>query len=228
MYIVRWLMGHPIIAIWVLGAIAILLSMDAGNKNHQESGDTTASHTVESTHDVENTAALQVDDNKAVVITKHLTEMQNDEVGAVMLTIAPDTQTTEVKQISDENQLAQGASNQAVSNESIDLTQTSPSELLLMAREAYWNNGLDEAAELYLQLINLEPNVIEHKGELGNVYWRLGNSQKAAELYSEIALPMIKKGNSARVENMVGFIGVYYPEKAAEIHRQIISMQSGN
>ncbi len=38
MYIVRWLMGHPIIATWFLGAIAILLSISnsGGEKDIHE------------------------------------------------------------------------------------------------------------------------------------------------------------------------------------------------
>ena len=93
----------------------------------------------------------------------------------------------------------------------------SSDDLLMMAREAYWNNGLDEAAELYGVLIEREPTVIEHKGELGNVFWRQGYPKKAAELYAEIAEPMIEKGNGERVSNMVGFIGLFFPERATAI-----------
>ncbi|PWQ98779.1 tetratricopeptide repeat protein [Leucothrix arctica] len=93
----------------------------------------------------------------------------------------------------------------------------SSDDILMMAREAYWNNGLDEAAELYGFLIEREPNVIEHKGELGNVLWKQGYPAKAAELYAEIAAPMIEKGNGERVSNMVGFIGLFYPARAASI-----------
>ena len=97
------------------------------------------------------------------------------------------------------------------------LAEKSSEDLLMMAREAYWNNGLDEAAELYATLIEREPNVIEHKGELGNVFWRQGFPKKAAELYADIAEPMIEKGNGERVSNMVGFIGLFFPERAATI-----------
>ena len=93
----------------------------------------------------------------------------------------------------------------------------SAADLLVMAREAYWNNGLEESAEIYKALIEREPTVIEHKGELGNVFWRQGYPKQAAELYAEIAAPMIEKGNGERVSNMVGFIGLFFPEKATEI-----------
>ena len=94
-----------------------------------------------------------------------------------------------------------------------------------MAREAYWNNGLEEASQIYTQLIELEPAVIEYRGELGNVYWRQGYPKKAAQLYSEIAIPMIEQGNAERVANMVGFIGLFYPEKAAEIYKKLQAAQ---
>ena len=94
-------------------------------------------------------------------------------------------------------------------------------DLLLMAREAYWNNGLDEAAAIYQQLIEREPTVAEHKGELGNVYWKQGFPEKSATLYAEIAFPMIKNGHADRIENMVGFIELFHPDKAAEIKKML-------
>jgi hypothetical protein len=101
------------------------------------------------------------------------------------------------------------------------LGDKSTDDLLLMAREAYWNNGLDEAAAIYQQLIQREPNVVAHKGELGNVYWRQGFPEKSASLYAEIALPMIKDGHADRVANMVGFIELFHPDKAAEIKKTL-------
>lgn len=94
-------------------------------------------------------------------------------------------------------------------------------ELLLMAREAYWNNGLEESAQIYQQLIAANPDVVDYKGELGNVFWRQGFPKKAAELYAEISLPMIELGKKERVANMVGFIGLHFPEKATEIHNRL-------
>jgi len=100
-------------------------------------------------------------------------------------------------------------------------SEISTDEMLLMAREAYWNNGLEESAQLYQQLISSSPDVIDYKGELGNVYWRQGFPKKAAEMYAEISLPMIEEGNTDKVANMVGFIGLFFPEKATEIHNKL-------
>jgi len=109
----------------------------------------------------------------------------------------------------------------ATEDQNAQFNEMSADELLLMAREAYWNNGLEESEELYRKLIELNPDVIDYKGELGNVYWRMGEPKKAAALYAEIALPMIEAGDKARVENMVGFIGFHYPETATEIHNAL-------
>ncbi len=101
------------------------------------------------------------------------------------------------------------------------LNEQSNDTLLLMAREAYWNNGLDEAVSIYQQLIAREPHVVAYKGELGNVYWKQGFPEKSATLYAEIAIPMIENGKADRVENMVGFIEQFYPDKAAEIRNRL-------
>ncbi len=120
--------------------------------------------------------------------------------------------------------VAQGNDNvqQEESNGSIaGLNEQSSDDLLLMAREAYWNNGLDEAVSIYQQLIAREPHVVAYKGELGNVYWKQGFPEKSATLYAEIAIPMIENGKADRVENMVGFIEQFHPDKAAEIRNRL-------
>ncbi len=338
MYIVRWLMGHPIIATWVLGLIAILLSVDATNKSAHNTEDMGISHTLESVQTEEHAkehvtagttveAAATKEDAAKGGVAKENVAKENATTGTTAngdssvnsetalntvistaattsgeksnenkfgsehtstsatknnvasgiteaTTVLKETVTESVRKTADKtadkvntmvsavkknsdkvitkseavvsdvknaiktkiNPKSQqdvaiaGSANllqlkkevaQVPPEASSDLEQVKPAELLLMAREAYWNNGLDEAAELYLRLIKLEPDVIEHKGELGNVYWRQGYPRKAAELYSEIALPMIKNGNTDRVVNMVGFIALFFPEKAAEIQQQI-------
>jgi len=333
MYIVRWLMGHPIIATWFVGAIAILLSISnsGGDKKDLHVEDHAANQEqvviTDSTKSLDSpsavTSALIESDEKAVtakesaevetevaemvesataepvnteittessattesqdatvndeqansvlveeVVTEttvdstvatsrsypdglatdttanavvEKTEVEVTEAPAVEETPAANEVVTEKEPVEE----ATGTENQAdvavaateaastieetpkpeeaqVDTESIqDLGQSSTEEMLLMAREAYWNNGLEEASQIYMQLIELEPTVIEHRGELGNVYWRQGYPKKAAELYSEIAIPMIEQGNSERVANMIGFIGLFYPDRAAEIHKRL-------
>lgn len=303
MYIVRWLMGHPILATWVLGAIAILLTMDAGNKashvvqenashsvessekvkdRHDENVEAKAVHAVEK-KSVDEAPSSKVAENKtdntiqattvekkkekeqakasvnptpapvantitstvdgvALMVVSDSTPLEDGEVEVIEKLSPPQDEsapdTVAVISVQDDKpptsddvppQAAQiqqvVATPQKVSESSADLGQASAVDMLRMAREAYWNNGLEESAEIYNELIKLEPNVVEYKGELGNVYWKLGNQKKAAELYADIALPMIQRGNVDRVASMVGFIGLFYPDRATAIQQKIMSLQ---
>ncbi len=317
MYIVRWLMGHPIIATWFLGAIAILLTMDASNKNAHETQELNASHAIESSemakesgdvsHEMSQKMPQKTHSNDAHEVTKgtnteassfhvhkintsiestlatvngsvektktsvdnksaHVTMNENEaqlgktiekmdasikstvenganieaekavETGASHVAQAMEENTPDVTNGADNNQIKQKTDQMQTavavpvptfSEGAAGLENTSADEMLLMAREAYWNNGLEEAAEIYIELIKKQPQKIEYKGELGNVYWRLGYPKKAAELYSEIALPMIEAGHATRVSNMVGFVGLFYPDRAAVIHQKLMSLQGG-
>ncbi len=192
MYIVRWCSNHPIVAIWALTIIALLLSMGGGKKHETNVASNEHAKTSE----------------KQVV---KVSENNNVEAHA-----EGENKSQQVASSSNTNE--QGDENKA----SVDsLDEQLSDDLLLMAREAYWNNGLEEAASIYQQLIEREPDVIEHKGELGNVYWKQGFPEKAASLYAEIAIPMIENGKANRVENMVGFIEKFHPDKAAEIKKRL-------
>jgi formylglycine-generating enzyme required for sulfatase activity len=95
--------------------------------------------------------------------------------------------------------------------------------VIIRAREAFWDNRLDAAVELYATLIEREPTVTDYKGELGNIFWRQGLPEKAAELYADISFPMIEKGNGERVSEMVGVIGLFYPDSAADIRKLLVT-----
>ncbi|HHL19522.1 MAG TPA: tetratricopeptide repeat protein [Thiothrix sp.] len=97
-----------------------------------------------------------------------------------------------------------------------------PAELLQQARIAFNQKELDKSVAIYQQLIKQQPNVIEYKGELGNVFYHQNKPKEAAALYAEIALPLIQQGKSNQAANMLGFIGAFYPEKAAEISKHLM------
>ena len=59
------------------------------------------------------------------------------------------------------------------------------------ARQAYAANKA-EAVEAYRKLIAKHPQVVELRGELGNVYYALGQTKEAAEQYYEAALQHLK------------------------------------
>ncbi len=203
MFIVRWLMGHPIIAAWVLAALAIVLNLGSTKKEDH----------------------IAVANDKNIVVSRDSTVNNivrvKDEV-----TAEPKLDILNAKDKSNNNHVKGDSSLEksslAMPFKTGDLGDTSTSEMLLMAREAYWNNGLEEAAQIYLQLIEIEPKIVAHRGELGNVYWKLGDSKKAAELYSEIAMPLIKSGKTDIVNNMLNLIGQFYPERAKVIQSNLV------
>ncbi len=100
-----------------------------------------------------------------------------------------------------------------------DLIAMSSDDLLKLAREAFWQNKKDKSAAIYQALVKRVPSSLDYKGELANVLWHQNKQKESAALYAEIAMPMLKEGKSREVSNMLGFIGVFFPEKASEIHR---------
>ncbi len=98
-----------------------------------------------------------------------------------------------------------------------------PAELLQYARMAFNQKAMDKSVAIYKHLIKQNPNVIEYKGELGNVFYHQNKPKEAAALYAEIALPLIQQGKAKQVSNMLGFIGAFYPEKATEISKRLMT-----
>ena len=229
MYIVRWLLGNPIVATWValaFGIVATLLIFGSGNGNKEDTLNSDVA-TVSSLEDVK--AVVDSNDDKVpsstIIEEEAVNVVASDEIKKSSDTDTPITTESVVPPLESELSKAPTSvvSTSSKGTATTDLSQATNEEMLLMAREAYWNNGLDEAAQIYNKLIENEPKVLEHKGELGNVYWRQGYPEKAAELYSEIAIPMIESGGTERVANMIGFIGLFYPDRAAEIHKKMQS-----
>ncbi|MBK8452514.1 MAG: hypothetical protein WAQ53_16840 [Thiofilum sp.] len=95
--------------------------------------------------------------------------------------------------------------------------------LLRAARQAYWdgvntNNTakLEEAAGLYEKLVAQDANP-SHKGELANVFWKMENHEKAADLYIEIG-PWLKEQNrTIELINMKVYVDITNPEKGKKL-----------
>ncbi len=290
MYITRWLAGHPLIAIWVLGIIAILLSWSGVgvNRVHTEQSATENHHAEVQLREIQvnnddtqlNQEQEQAGSEQGILQSNKTDSKDHSDVTASVSVKAETTSLPkQAKQLSQDaapfenpahkavnttgpSAIKPGANQSSSTKKEVssvvsipsttaqtktsaklssssstsgshaktsavqDLSAMGTEDMLVMAREAYWNNGLDEASQIYIKLIELEPDVLEHKGELGNVYWRQGYPEKAAKLYSEVAIPMIKEGDGERVANMIGFIGLFYPDRAAEINRQLQAQKS--
>lgn len=234
MYIVRWLMGHPIIATWVLGAIAILLTVGSANKQENIAGqDKTKVETTIEADEGKNNFIIKFKDIGVTkdIVSEPETTKENDTNGVsgnadtikelAINEALPEAKTVNLASDTKKNVVSLASKSVPSSLGVVDIDLATTEEMLLMAREAYWNNGLDEAAQIYSRLIEKEPMVVGHRGELGNVYWRQGYPKKAAKLYSEIAIPLIEKGDTERVANMIGFIGLFFPDKAFELNEKI-------
>jgi hypothetical protein len=232
MDMIRWLATNKVVlTVWGLGILAILLaSIFGGGKKAEPAAvvETKAVETVaEASAEVSKPVVAAVAATGAAATTAVLAAVDTsteatEEVVAKAAEVVTDADAKVADAVETESQeVSEAASEQvmAVNEESSDLADKSSDDLLMMAREAYWDNGLDKAASLYSELITREPTVFEHKGELGNVFWRQGYPKKAAELYADIAEPMISNGNGERVSNMVGFIGLFFPERASSIRK---------
>ena len=242
MDMIRWLATNKVVlTAWGLGLLAILLASLFGGSKKPEAETATVETTavVEKVADAASSgtaavaataaaatsavqAAVDTSAEKAEEVVTETVETVTEETATEANdTAAAAADTSETAVASEETTTAAAESTdtgEAVTSAD-DLSGKSSDDILMMAREAYWDNGLDKAASLYSELITREPSVIEHKGELGNVFWRQGYPKKAAELYADIAEPMIEQGNGERVSNMVGFIGLFFPERATNIRK---------
>ena len=229
MDMIRWLATNKVVlTAWGLGLLAILLASLFGGSKKPEA-ETAAVETTAVVEQVADAAKPATTAVQAAVNTgaEKAEEVVTEAVETVAAATATDdastdtatAETTEAADSGDASATAESTDAKASTAAADDLSGKSSDDILMMAREAYWDNGLDKAASLYSELITREPTVIEHKGELGNVFWRQGYPKKAAELYADIAEPMIEQGNGERVSNMVGFIGLFFPERAANIRK---------
>ena len=219
MDMIRWLATNKVVlAVWGLGALAVLLAAIFGGGKKAEDNTAVETKVVETvTESAAPATVIAVNSTTQAVVdttaTAEVVDVVSEEVVSVTEESNSEDASAEAK--------TDVAEVEQTDTDKVDLSGKSSDDLLMMAREAFWDNGLDKAASLYSELITREPTVIEHKGELGNVYWRQGYPKKAAELYADIAGPMIDKGNGERVSNMVGFIGLFFPERAVTIRKQL-------
>lgn len=246
MDMIRWLATNKVVvAVWGLGILAMLLAWIFGGSGKVEkqtaavetkvvetaseaskpaTTSVTAAVATTATAAVASTVQSAVDTGSEAVKSEAEDKVSSSDQAAATNTAestdasaSTDSESAGLK--ADTSAAGSEASGESSAVKDDSLADKSSDDLLMMAREAYWDNGLDEAASLYSELITREPGVIEHKGELGNVFWRQGYPKKAAELYADIAEPMIAKGNGERVSNMVGFIGLFFPERASTIRK---------
>ena len=82
---------------------------------------------------------------------------------------------------------------------STDKQAASYKEILNAARAAFSKSQFKVAIEKYKELIALEGHEADFYGELGNVYYAIGNWDLASEVYYEAALRLIERGDMSQV-----------------------------
>ena len=193
MHILRWLMKHPIMLAWLLAIVAILLNFSVGSKQGEHEGKTVAAHDAPVQQVVEQAAAPAVEQ---VVVEQTVAPVVEQVV--VEQTVVPVVE-------------------QAAAPVVEQVAATTPEDLLRSAREAYWANELDRAVGLYTDLLKQTPDSLEYKGELANVYWKLGNAQQAATLFVEIAPQLAAQGRTTEALNMRLYVDMVNHELALKL-----------
>jgi hypothetical protein len=226
MFIVRWLLSHPLLLAWALAILAILLNFGSGS-NH--AGD-------DAVHQAENGTEVQAE-QQAVEQQQPEAHAESERTQVVAAGEAEEVPAQQMAQESTASAQAQAETAQvapeqqgaeAVPTENavdpnvvvapVAAPQSMPAEnLLLMARDAYWKGDYASSVQYYNELIKQVPTDISLKGELANVLWKSGEGKQAAAIYVDIAKPMIDAGQGEQVKNMLQFISAYFPEKAQEL-----------
>ncbi|MBJ6611039.1 MAG: hypothetical protein JG718_11825 [Candidatus Thiothrix moscowensis] len=222
MHILRWLMKHPILLAWLLAVLAILLNFGmggagdkAGKGDHAKDTHSAPAHPVDagkqavSAHGKDAApVAGQAVAAPAVVVAE-----QVPAVAATPAEQAPAVAAPAVAPVAEQA----GAVPAPVAADVNAAPAASEQDLLRAAREAYWSNELERAAEFYGKLLEQKPDSLDYKGELANVFWKQGNANKAAELFADIAPQLAAQGRTGEAFNMKLYVDMVNPELAKKI-----------
>ena len=127
------------------------------------------------------------------------------------------------KQPSPEKELKAALPVPVVKNEPLsgDRQAADYKQILTDARSAYIDSDFIAAIEKYKELIDLEEHEADFYGELGNVYYAMGNWSMAGEYYYEAALRLIDKGNTSQLSYLHRVIQGLDAGRAEKLSQQI-------
>ena len=211
MHILRWLMKHPIMLAWLLAMVAILLNFSVGSKQGEHEGKAVLGHDAPVQQVAEQAAAPAVEQVVVEQVVVEQTVAPAVEQVVVEQTVVPVVEQVVVEQT------VVPVVEQAAAPVVEQVAATTPEDLLRSAREAYWANELDRAVGLYTDLLKQTPDSLEYKGELANVYWKLGNAQQAATLFVEIAPQLAAQGRTTEALNMRLYVDMVNHELALKL-----------
>ena len=103
-----------------------------------------------------------------------------------------------------------------------DKDAASANDLLRAARQAFQQGKLAVATEKYNELVELENDEADFYGELGNVYYAMGNWEKAGVAYYEAATRLIEERQFAQVAYLQRVIQGLDVERAEKLAARLI------
>jgi tetratricopeptide (TPR) repeat protein len=89
------------------------------------------------------------------------------------------------------------------------------------ARQLYWNNDLQAAAEAYSSLTAAYPQRADSWGELGNLYFNAGRWNDAADAYYRAIDLLIDQREPGRARHMLRVLHGLDAGKASELEQRL-------
>ena len=94
-------------------------------------------------------------------------------------------------------------------------------EMLLIARQTFWNGNPLDSEKLYLDLVALQENNPNVYGELGNVYYSQGKWEQAGKAYYEAAIRLLDLKQTQQVNYLLRVIQGLDSESAKKLKLKI-------
>lgn len=104
--------------------------------------------------------------------------------------------------------------------------ETTAEEVLVRAREAYAIRDMIGAINAYRAYMDRNPDAIDARGELGNVYFAVGRWHDAAEMYLEAAALRLKAGDIAGAKALLDTVRQVDASMGLELGQQITQAES--
>jgi tetratricopeptide (TPR) repeat protein len=98
-------------------------------------------------------------------------------------------------------------------------------ESLVKARETYAAGDVNATIEAYRAIIAKHPEDMAARGELGNVFYAMGNIPEATQLYSEVATIAIEKKQLEIAETLLPVISEGNPVLANQLSDKLFELQ---
>lgn len=96
-------------------------------------------------------------------------------------------------------------------------TNTAQKDLQDSARQAVKNGDYQAALKNYQEILEANPGQADTWGELGDMFHRMGDNQRAAQAYANAAIIFNQQGKQSLANKIIPYIERYSPELAEKI-----------